>query len=79
MCSALVGEGGSVTGVDMTLAQLAVANKYAADYCTKTLGYKQPNMRFVEGEIEHLDRAGLADSSIDLVISNCVVGACPDT
>lgn len=35
VCSALVGEGGSVTGVDMTPAQLAVARKYADEYCTQ--------------------------------------------
>jgi hypothetical protein len=33
-------------------------------------------MRFVEGEIEYLDKAGVPDSSVDLVISNCVVGGC---
>lgn len=26
-----------------------------------------------QGEIEYLDRAGIADESVDLVISNCVV------
>jgi hypothetical protein len=31
-------------------------------------------MRFVEGQIEDLQAAGVADESIDLVISNCVVG-----
>lgn len=31
--------------------------------------------RFVEGQIEALDQAGIADESVDLVISNCVVGA----
>jgi len=30
-------------------------------------------MRFVEGQIEYLDKAGIPDESIDLVISNCVV------
>lgn len=78
VCSALVGEGGSVTGVDMTPAQLAVARKYADEYCTQTLGYAQPNMRFVEGEIEYLDKAGIPDSSVDLIISNCVINLSPD-
>ena len=36
----------------------------------------QPNLRFVEGQIEYLDQAGILDESIDLIISNCVVG-CP--
>lgn len=39
----------------------------------QTLGYAQPNMRFVEGQIERLDAAGIADASVDLIISNCVV------
>lgn len=29
--------------------------------------------RFVEGMIEYLDKAGIADESVDLIISNCVV------
>ncbi|KAI3425190.1 hypothetical protein D9Q98_008959 [Chlorella vulgaris] len=78
VCAALVGERGSVTGVDMTQAQLAVARKYVDEYCSQTLGYAAPNMRFVEGEIEYLDRAGVPDSSVDLVISNCVINLSPD-
>ncbi|KAI3425191.1 hypothetical protein D9Q98_008960 [Chlorella vulgaris] len=78
VCAALVGERGSVTGVDMTQALLNVARKYADEYCSQTLGYAAPNMRFVEGEIEYLDRAGVPDSSVDLVISNCVINLSPD-
>lgn len=78
VCAALVGEAGSVTGVDMTPAQLAVARKHADEYCTQTLGYAQPNMRFVEGQIERLDEAGIADASVDLIISNCVINLSPD-
>ena len=40
----------------------------------QALGYGAPNMRFVEGQIEDLKVAGIEDSSVDLVISNCVVG-----
>ena len=36
------------------------------------------NMRFIEGHIEYLDKAGIADESFDLVISNCVVNLSPD-
>lgn len=78
VCSSLVGEGGSVTGVDMTGQQLAVARKYVDEYCHKTLGYKQPNLRFVEGRIEDLAAAGIKDNSVDLIISNCVVNLSPD-
>ena len=35
VAAALVGERGSVTGVDMTPAQLAVARKHAEQYCTQ--------------------------------------------
>ena len=43
----------------------------------QTLGYSEPNMRFVEGQIEYLDKAGIPDESIDLIISNCVVRGQP--
>ena len=39
----------------------------------QALGYGAPNLRFVEGQIEDLQAAGIEDASIDLVISNCVV------
>ncbi|KXZ45692.1 hypothetical protein GPECTOR_51g677 [Gonium pectorale] len=74
----LVGESGSVIGVDMTPSLLAVATSHAESYCRDTLGYAASNMRFVEGEIEHLDRAGIPDESVDLVMSNCVVNLSPD-
>ena len=67
VCAALVGPGGSVTGVDMTAAQLEVARRHADAYCSDALGYAAPNMRFVEGEIERLDAAGIPDESVDLV------------
>lgn len=35
VAAALVGESGSVTGVDMTPALLAVARKHAEQYCTQ--------------------------------------------
>ncbi|GLC51856.1 hypothetical protein PLESTB_000555900 [Pleodorina starrii] len=74
----LVGEQGSVTGVDMTPSQLEVARAHCKSYCCETLGYSQPNMRFIQGEIEYLDRAGIADASVDLIISNCVINLSPD-
>ena len=73
VCSCLVGSSGSVTGLDMTPAQLEVARRHADEYCTSTLGFAESNLRFVEGQIERLGEAGIADSSIDLIISNCVV------
>jgi arsenite methyltransferase len=35
-------------------------------------------MRFVEGHIEYLDKAGIKDESVDLIISNCVINLSPD-
>lgn len=75
--AALVGKSGTVTGIDMTDEQLDVARSHVAEY-TEALGYGAPNMTFVKGHIEYLDRAGIGSESIDLVISNCVVNLSPD-
>lgn len=77
LASKLVGENGRVVGVDMTDEQLAVANKYIA-YHTDLFKYKQPNVEFLKGEIEYLDKLGLQDDSFDLIISNCVINLCTD-
>jgi SAM-dependent methyltransferase len=77
-CAALVGPNGSVTGIDMTSSQLAVAEKYKDTYCTNTLGYPKTNLNFVKGRIENLKDAGIQDDSIDLIISNCVINLSPD-
>ena len=63
-----VGPEGRVIGVDMTPAMLerARANAAKGDYS---------NVEFRLGEIEHLP---VADASIDLIISNCVVNLSPD-
>merc|ERR1719361_3132045 len=66
-----------VVGIDMIEEQLAVARNHSEEYC-KSLGYDQPNLSFVTGHIEFLDKAGLQDNSFDLVISNCVVNLSPD-
>ncbi len=77
LLSQLVGENGSVIGIDMTDEQLAVANQHLGWHMDK-YGYKQPNTRFIKGYIEDLKLAGLEDNSIDLVISNCVINLSPD-
>jgi ubiquinone/menaquinone biosynthesis C-methylase UbiE len=72
----LVGESGSVIGIDMTDGQLAIARKYTNEFCQETLGYTSNNLQFIKGYIEMLpDYVPLA--SIDLVISNCVVNLSP--
>lgn len=77
VCSALVGEEGTVVGIDMTEEQNEVARRHADGFAHK-LGFAESNMRFVTGHIELLDQAGIADESVDLVISNCVVNLSPD-
>ena len=60
--------GGRVIGVDMTHDMLALARSNAVKG-----GYA--NVEFRLGEIEHLP---VADSSIDVILSNCVVNLSPD-
>jgi len=75
--SKLVGENGSVVGIDMTEEQVHVANKYI-DHHTKVFEFTKPNVRFVKGVIEDLTAAGIKDNSVDIVISNCVLNLCKD-
>lgn len=75
--SALVGETGSVIGVDMTEQQLDVARRHI-DYHREKFGFKQSNITFLQGELEHLDKLDIPDNSIDLIVSNCVINLCTD-
>lgn len=63
-----VGENGRVIGVDMTPEMLHKARANA-----EKAGLKQVEFRL--GEIEHLP---LADQSVDVIISNCVINLSPD-
>lgn len=72
----LVGEHGHVIGIDMTQEQLDVACKYE-DEQRQRFGYVKSNVRFVKGYIEDLLSAGIEDSSVDIVISNCVINLSP--
>jgi len=67
-----VGAEGRVIGVDMTPAMLAKARHNITHY-RKTTGLD--NVEFRLGEIEHLP---LADASVDVVMSNCVINLSPD-
>jgi SAM-dependent methyltransferase len=58
-----VGETGYVIGVDMTPEMVELARKNAKDSGVT-------NVEFRLGEIEHLP---VADSSVDVIISNCVI------
>jgi len=67
-----VGAKGHVIGVDMTPDMIARARKNLASY-RQTTGLD--NVEFRLGEIEHLP---VADASVDVVISNCVINLSPE-
>jgi arsenite methyltransferase len=77
LVSHLVGEQGSVVGIDMTDEQLEVANRHI-DFHTQQFGYAASNVEFKKGLIEKLDEVGLENNSFDVAISNCVINLCPD-
>lgn len=65
---AIVGDTGKVIGVDMTAEMIERARKNAAKF-----GFT--NVEFRYGDIENLP---VADASVDVVISNCVINLVPD-
>ncbi|MFA5984020.1 MAG: methyltransferase domain-containing protein [Methylococcaceae bacterium] len=77
MLSKLVGEHGKVIGVDMTVEQLEVAVRHR-DWHAQRFGYQHSNVEFLHGQIEDLSTIGIADNSVDVVVSNCVVNLSPD-
>jgi arsenite methyltransferase len=77
MASYLVGEKGLVIGVDMTEEQLEVAQRHVTTQ-TERFGFTRPNVKFYHGYIEDLNALGIADNSIDAVISNCVINLSPN-
>ena len=67
-----VGTFGHVIGVDMTPEMVAKARKNILSYHERT---GLDNVEFRLGEIEHLP---VADASVDVVISNCVINLSPN-
>jgi arsenite methyltransferase len=67
-----VGAEGRAIGVDMTPEMLALARENAAKFTATT---SLTNVEFREG---HIERLPIEDTSIDLVISNCVINLSPD-
>jgi arsenite methyltransferase len=63
-----VGESGRVIGVDMTADMVSAARQNALKVGAK-------NVEFRLGEIEHLP---VADASVDVIISNCVINLSPE-
>ena len=77
LASQLVGPSGRVISVDMTAEQLDVASRNLGPQMTR-FGYNKPNVEFRQGLIEDLKAIGIADNSVDVVISNCVLNLSPD-
>jgi len=63
-----VGSAGKVYGLDMTDEMLALARENQAKAGLT-------NVEFLKGEIEHIP---LPDTSVDLIISNCVINLSPE-
>ena len=68
LASKSVGETGKIIGVDMTPEMISLARNNAEKGAYK-------NTEFRLGEIEHLP---VADTSIDVIISNCVINLSPE-
>jgi SAM-dependent methyltransferase len=77
MLSALVGENGRSIGVDMTPEQLSVGRAHQAEQA-RIFGHQTSNVSFLEGQFEDLLALGIADGSVDVVISNCALNLSPD-
>jgi arsenite methyltransferase len=75
--SKLVGEQGRVVGVDATQEQLAVAEAHR-EWHRERFGHARPNIDFVAGDIEALSDLRLAESSFDVIVSNCVINLVED-
>lgn len=75
--SKLVGPKGRVIGIDMTDEQLSVA-RHHQEFHRKAFGHSESNVTFIKGHIEDLKSSDIADGSIDLVVSNCVINLSPN-
>ena len=63
-----VGPSGKAYGLDMTDEMLELARQNAAEAGVS-------NVQFLKGEIEHIP---LAEASVDVIVSNCVINLSPD-
>src|SRR5215204_392277 len=67
-----VGKGGRAIGIDMTPEMVELARRNAAK---RLEGGAHDNVEF---HLATIDRLPLADASVDVVISNCVINLAPD-
>ncbi|MGH8110392.1 MAG: methyltransferase domain-containing protein, partial [Rhodanobacteraceae bacterium] len=77
LLSALVGERGRVLGVDMTTQQLEVAERHR-EFHARAFGHARSNVEFRLGDLSDLAALAIADNSIDVMISNCVLNLVAD-
>lgn len=77
LLSKLVGPHGRVIGVDMTAEQREIAEKHR-DYHAARFGYRVSNVEFILADIADLAAVGIADDSVDVVVSNCVINLAPE-
>ncbi len=73
----LVGEAGSVTGIDATPEQLDVAERHL-DWHRDRFGFARSNVRFIAGDIERLGDLDLPAGGFDVIVSNCVINLVAD-
>ena len=77
LLSKLVGEHGRVIGVDMTEQQLEVAERHR-EWHAQAFGHARSNVTLQLGDLAELAALGIADNSVDVVVSNCVLNLVPD-
>lgn len=77
LLSKLVGEQGRVIGVDMTERQLEVAECHRA-WHAQAFGHARSNVTLQLGDLAELAALGVAENSVDVVVSNCVLNLVPD-
>ncbi|MEZ4815556.1 MAG: methyltransferase domain-containing protein [Bdellovibrionota bacterium] len=77
LIAGLAGKGSRVIGIDMTDEQLSVAKAHLS-YHEKAFGLESGSISFRKGFIEDLITADIADNSVDVVVSNCVINLSPN-
>ncbi len=77
VASQLPDQGYRLFTVDWDEEQLAVAQRHIRTHMNR-FGFGRPNVDFRQGVPEDLSQCGIADDSVDLVISNCGLNLSPD-
>lgn len=76
VASLFAGKTGHVIGIDMTAEQLATARESQATFAAANPDAAK--LDFKEGMIEDIAGAGVANGTVDLIVSNCVVNLSPN-